>query len=713
MPAPISSSVDPRYTAHIQYQQFVNFAQGASEDAIAESGEGIIVKAKAKSDFVGNVFRTSSSKDVNDYVRSRFKSAIMGMFGVSDDSALPDSVREAMKLDDFNARGKPLTARRIRAVQTAVDQFFADKAQSLMAEAVKQGVEDNEMSQRLVRAVVRACVDDPEAMEVAKARIKDILVDFTTTTGDVLRPVHGVKEKVDAITGNFRALRAFAQGDEAVLAAGKGFVHLKSEDFNALMTAVTAGRQQLQPHLDQLLKHPNGAKDLDEGVRAFGTALDETMATCTAVFRQPVGAADAARLKGFVLGALLHRDGDAKSIYHELQVMLHSDAAKQLKALYRDLETDLRSESAQPGPGPFNDLPDGLRRCMADHAARGSASLDQLNDAMYDFYSIPADERRPVRALQGNTRASNDFGVLGQKLQVAGRETMRADRDAFLRVAVKGSGTAADQMRAVFKQKIDEGAIYRPAETLKSQSEETIRRLSNQAFTSLFRKFKTPTLGMAEFGSAVSMFDVTLPNGDKLSNSVFVACDQLAKFVTGGEKTSFNALTASEKNKVYIVMSFISREAAFTPFDGPARTLNPGYDPQKGPLEEAKHKRMFRVFDDPNYHGKPVMSLELGKDGGLKIGVKDSRYVSQVGTLKKNGLYDDVKVAEKISEYSLMSALMTGRPLGSTVEVEYELELTGDAIDRLAGSGPQAAQVGKTDLTCSGFKMDMRLHDPQ
>ena len=147
MPAPISSSVDPRYTAHIQYSQFVDFAKGASEDAIAESGGGIVVRAKSKTDFIGNIFRTSGSKDANDYVRSRFKSAIMGMFGVTDESALPDSVREAMKLDDFGARGKPLTARRIRAVQTVVDQYFADKTQSLMAEAVKQGVEDNELSE--------------------------------------------------------------------------------------------------------------------------------------------------------------------------------------------------------------------------------------------------------------------------------------------------------------------------------------------------------------------------------------------------------------------------------------------------------------------------------------------------------------------------------------------------------------------------------------
>lgn len=713
---PSSIAVDPRYTAHAQYRQFVDFAQGAkknkNEDLFAESRGTLVVGAKSKSDFIGNIFRSSSSKAANDEVRSQFKSAIMGMFGVTDESKLPDSVKEAMKLDDFG-KGKPLTARRILAVQTTVDQYFADKAQTLMAEAVRQGVEDNEMTQRLVRAAVRACIEDPEAMELVKANIRKILIDFTTSIGDVPRPVHGVKEKVDAITANLRALRAFAGDDATILAAGKEFVHLKAADFNVLMAAVAEGRQQLQPHLDQILKHPRGAQDMDAGVRAFGKAFDETLAKCGNAVGLSAGSADAARLKSFVVKSLLHRDGDAQALYHDLDVAVKSDAAKQLKALYRDLAADLKSEAASPGVGAFNDLPDGLRHCMADHVERASAHLDLLNDAMYDFYEVPANERRPVGMLQGNTRAGNDFRTLGQTLQTAGRETLRADRDAFVQKAVKGTGTAAERMRAVFARKIDGGSVYRPADDLKSQGEETIRRLVGRKMSEGLRTFKNPSAGMANFASLLNTYSVTLPGGAKLSGNMFVAQNQLAAFVTGGAKTSFNSLTQHEKNKVYVVMSLVSQSVANASYEAPARMLNPTYDPRKGPLEEEVHKPLFRFPDDSATSVKTEFTLELGADGGLKVGFTDSRYISRLETLKADGrTYDNAPVAKKVSEYDLMTALLRDRPLGSTVGMEYLLELKGEALDRLADSKFDNVQIGKTDMVCSGFQMSMMIYDP-
>ena len=492
------------------FTAFEQFASSKMDDnnakAIARIGEGDHVIMAATGDKVAPLWRRQSNKNANDQVRASFRSMLVNIF--EGEGNIPASVRAVLKEHDYG-QGKPLTARRILAVQTTVDQYFADKAQTLMAEAVRQGVEDNEMTQRLVRAAVRACIEDPEAMELVKANIRKILIDFTTSVGDVPRPVHGVKEKVDAITANLRALRAFAGDDATILAAGKEFVHLKAADFNVLMAAVAEGRQQLQPHLDQILKHPRGAQDMDAGVRAFGKALDETLAKCGNAVGLSAGSADAARLKSFVVKSLLHRDGDAQALYHDLDVAVKSDAAKQLKALYRDLAADLKSEAASPGGGAFNDLPDGLRHCMADQVDRASAHLDLLNDAMYDFYEVPANERRPVGMLQGNTRPSNDFRTLGQALQTAGRETLRADRDAFVQTAVKGAGTAAERMRAVFARKIDGGSVYHPADTLKSQGEETIRRLVGRKMSEARHPYRRPKKGASRLGIKEAAFQST------------------------------------------------------------------------------------------------------------------------------------------------------------------------------------------------------------
>ncbi len=77
----------------------------------------------AKHDWVGiGRGRLWSLKDANNTTRELFRKAIGEMFG--DERNIPESVKDAMKLEDYG-KGKPLTARRILAVKTAID---ADKS---------------------------------------------------------------------------------------------------------------------------------------------------------------------------------------------------------------------------------------------------------------------------------------------------------------------------------------------------------------------------------------------------------------------------------------------------------------------------------------------------------------------------------------------------------------------------------------------------------
>ena len=73
----------------------------------------------AKGDWVGiGAGRLGGLKDANNVARSLFRNAVIEMFGGED--RIPQSVKDAMKLADYGA-GKPLTARRILAVKTAID----------------------------------------------------------------------------------------------------------------------------------------------------------------------------------------------------------------------------------------------------------------------------------------------------------------------------------------------------------------------------------------------------------------------------------------------------------------------------------------------------------------------------------------------------------------------------------------------------------------
>ena len=63
-------------------------------------------------------FRSPDDQTANNETRKIFRDAISEMFG--GDSKIPDSVRDAMRMADFN-KDKPLTARRILIVKEAID----------------------------------------------------------------------------------------------------------------------------------------------------------------------------------------------------------------------------------------------------------------------------------------------------------------------------------------------------------------------------------------------------------------------------------------------------------------------------------------------------------------------------------------------------------------------------------------------------------------
>ena len=115
-----------------QFQAFTRFAASVADKGTAlkaevdlkrEDGTPRQIVAKGY-DGWGKICRDQNSKNINDDIRSLFKATVLGMFGVDDFEALPETVRKAMKTDDYGTvdrpSGKPLTARRIIAVSKAI-----------------------------------------------------------------------------------------------------------------------------------------------------------------------------------------------------------------------------------------------------------------------------------------------------------------------------------------------------------------------------------------------------------------------------------------------------------------------------------------------------------------------------------------------------------------------------------------------------------------
>ena len=121
-----------------QFQQFYDFAQACklegNKTAIAKLGDEVpanplaerTINVAPKGDWVGNVwFREDDAKMANNEVRELFRQTVVDMFG--GERNIPDSVKDAMLMKDYG-KGKPLTARRINAVATAIQKLGMENA---------------------------------------------------------------------------------------------------------------------------------------------------------------------------------------------------------------------------------------------------------------------------------------------------------------------------------------------------------------------------------------------------------------------------------------------------------------------------------------------------------------------------------------------------------------------------------------------------------
>ena len=146
------------------------------------------ITAKTVSDRKGKIFRRENSKNINNDVRGLFLRTVLAVCGVKKIDDLPPAVLDVMRKNDFEADGRPLTVRRIRAVSNAIFEAAGASAHQTTAAAFVSG--DNTAAvgqlQRLVATApglpANATPEEKSAVFAAKmseAAAKETATNFT------------------------------------------------------------------------------------------------------------------------------------------------------------------------------------------------------------------------------------------------------------------------------------------------------------------------------------------------------------------------------------------------------------------------------------------------------------------------------------------------------------------------------------------------------
>ena len=213
-----------------QFQQFVEFANTSKTESIARAtlttdGKPHSINGTSES-FIGKLFRSDATKDANNYTRTIFKESIAKMFG--GESNIPDSVKDAMKMADFD-KGRPLTARRIMAVKAAIDQV-AEKMKTCVEESKANfdyTTDGREKCDEMIEKAFIACNGNTDAMDIVKTHIGEITVNSASS----LRTEEGMQKKVEGLLDNLNELKELSKQNPAIYTAGK---HMLRETGTAL-----------------------------------------------------------------------------------------------------------------------------------------------------------------------------------------------------------------------------------------------------------------------------------------------------------------------------------------------------------------------------------------------------------------------------------------------------------------------------------------------
>ena len=274
-----------------QYKEFKVFSDPnnrISDGTIVEAGQNLngafSIEPKSKFDFIGHIARSSGAKTDNNVVRNIFLATVIKMFGGDryDEACLPDSVRKALKLADFD-KGKPLSARRIRAVTAAIDQYVDARTAKVEQVLTAANVPVDDAVREQIRTAVRACGGDEDVFAALLSNPKDYLINAARNPNTLYSKTE-VVQRVRDLAADVHTLRQAVPADEEeVFRAARPY--LATGDAMRLSPQLAAGlvASATKPpvtdisHLCTILKPPASATNIRGVVDWFGNFRDQAM----------------------------------------------------------------------------------------------------------------------------------------------------------------------------------------------------------------------------------------------------------------------------------------------------------------------------------------------------------------------------------------------------------------------------------------------------
>lgn len=629
---------------------------GGEKNTVAGTGPlaGRTIVAKTGFDFIGNVGRRQASRDVNNEVRELFKQAIADMFGGPD--KIPESVRDAMKLSDFG-KGKPLTARRILAVKTAVDQVAKMEAKKTDCiatskahfEYTKEGKEEGD---KRIDTAFAACNLNSDAMDIVKANIFKLTVNAESK----LRPEADVQKKVGRLLDNLNELKEVSKNNPAIYAAGKKMLEETGVSLPKGMIAKLVQTANDAP-LKAFGKLSGGSSvmDIHKAVMQMHKTIKTAMSSSGA--EKLDGADEKMGARDFVAAALLSRCG--KGGLANIRKALDSQNASALNEYYS------LSDAGRNGlvENPSEDLKEGIKVV----GRIGLTYLEKINNAVNDNLqelNPGAHEESRVKAFEGEFDI-DDFGgdeLVDDTVSIANDINDELVQN-FVDATVQGSGKGSEAIKNVIRTKLD--GSNDPGEKLGKSLSANANAMMNWNICGEMKKLATGDGASSQFAKDIYRgTNATLTDGKttiKLTQNFETARDELAQFVTGDPKATYNGITdGAVRNKVHLLMAIISQETEKATENGAEYALD---------TREADSAFLISGFKEKDKQAARTYTIQMTNDGGIAMHYVMDKPIADIDDGTTDG--DGYKLGEGSKFTCKIDYALKGAEFNRLAELDY------------------------------------------
>ncbi len=224
---------------NMQFEKFVQFAKQSMDTgqtkAIARAGGADVNSSLALRSITASatdkafaLSRSRADKAENEVARDLFRQSVIDMFGSED--KIPKSVLKAMQLKDYGS-GKPLTARRIIAVQKAIEESLnpMQKMTSSVAKAaVTDAAQHTQLSDAQIKTATKLVAKYGKGLSETSVRL---LANFTAkvVTLPEITSAKNIEETVKKFAQDMSKWRNCVVGDSRLAAVDQKMASIAQE----------------------------------------------------------------------------------------------------------------------------------------------------------------------------------------------------------------------------------------------------------------------------------------------------------------------------------------------------------------------------------------------------------------------------------------------------------------------------------------------------